>query len=128
MLDSAAQALVIEHRQAVVGSTVYKYRNDIVTGYFTRDEIESAAVLALCVSAARWPEYCAKNGYSQDATQFFAAYAKRRAFGAVIDQARAMDPLPDLNVLRSSRINLHPTFVLYPLTSTRMNGLRLSPR
>jgi RNA polymerase sigma factor FliA len=56
-----------------------------------RDELQSLAYTGLVMAANRWETYCEANGYSPDATQFFAAYALRRMRGAMLDAMRSSD-------------------------------------
>jgi RNA polymerase sigma factor for flagellar operon FliA len=55
------------------------------------DELKSLANLGLAIAADRWPAYCAENGYSPEALEYFVAFAKRRMRGAVLDSLRAGD-------------------------------------
>lgn len=55
------------------------------------DELISLAYAGLMMAAARWPAYCAQNGYDSAAVQYFAAYALRRIRGSILDAMRSSD-------------------------------------
>lgn len=55
------------------------------------DELHSIALTGLAQARARWRTYCAKNEFSPEATQFYAAYCLRRIRGAILDAMRAND-------------------------------------
>jgi RNA polymerase sigma factor for flagellar operon FliA len=55
------------------------------------DELTSIAYTGLWQAAVRWDEYCARKGFSPEATQYFAAYATRRMRGAMLDAMRSND-------------------------------------
>lgn len=56
-----------------------------------REELESVAYEGLMQAADKWDGYCARNGFSPDALQYFGAYALRRIRGALLDHQRASD-------------------------------------
>jgi RNA polymerase sigma factor for flagellar operon FliA len=55
------------------------------------DELISLAYQGLAQAAQRWPDYCNRNGYSESAYQYFAAYALRRIRGSMLDAMRSSD-------------------------------------
>lgn len=55
------------------------------------DELISLSYQGLAQAAQRWPDYCARNGYSEGAYQYFAAYALRRIRGSMLDAMRSSD-------------------------------------
>lgn len=55
------------------------------------DELVSWAFKGLTEARARWPEYCARNGYDPERTRFFAEYCRRRMNGSILDYMRSQD-------------------------------------
>lgn len=54
-------------------------------------ELESLALFGLAQAARRWVPYCAENGHSPWAFNFFAAFCLRRMRGAMLDAMRSQD-------------------------------------
>lgn len=55
------------------------------------DELVSLGLLGMTYAVHRWPEYCWKNGYDPEATQYLIAYILRRVRGAMLDALRSQD-------------------------------------
>jgi RNA polymerase sigma factor FliA len=55
------------------------------------DELVSLALSGLAHAAARWQEYCAKEGHDPWALNYFGAYAMQRMRGAMLDAMRSQD-------------------------------------
>lgn len=56
-----------------------------------REELVALAYAGLAMAAAAWPEYCDRNKFDPKAYQYFAAYARRRMKGAILDALRSQD-------------------------------------
>jgi RNA polymerase sigma factor for flagellar operon FliA len=55
------------------------------------EELMSLALSGLAHAAARWQEYCAKEGHDPHAVNYFGAYAMQRMRGAMLDAMRSQD-------------------------------------
>jgi len=56
-----------------------------------RDELVALGYAGLAMAASAWPGYCERNGFDPQAYQYFAAYARRRMKGAMLDAMRTSD-------------------------------------
>lgn len=56
-----------------------------------KDELVSLAYTGLAMAAAKWPDYCARNSFNEQAYHYFAAYALRRIRGSMLDAMRSAD-------------------------------------
>lgn len=86
-----SHALVIAHIPLAKAIAADFYKR--LFTWYTRDELEAEALYALAQAGARWELYCLELGYSPYRADFFAAYAKRRIKGAILDKQRDDDPL-----------------------------------
>lgn len=77
----------------VEATTAAKYLHQRYYLYLSLDEIKSECHYGLVMAARNWENYCSGHGYSPTALEYFAAYARRRMRGAVIDKLRGMDTL-----------------------------------
>lgn len=102
---TAEQQRNVETNIGVAHLAVRKARETPLAAYMSYDDMLSAALLGLCAAA---------RTFDPDKGVWFNHYAKRRCYGAIIDDARALDSQRTLRS-RTDRARGRPSAVAFSL-------------